>query len=235
MVLASKFSGRPWLAQDEPWPACPLCGQLMQFFLQLNSSELPEPVGQEFGTGLLQMFYCCSSQGCEGNVETAPVSYGRAAYINKNLLIRLVEPNTEASMAPIPIPEEDYFPAKAIAHWQQLADYPQIEDLVALIYGWDHAGDYDLWDQVVERLGFADLEDYEECCSTDEGDKLAGYPRWVQGMECPGCPICHQPMGQVFQLASCQNLPYMFGDAGIGHLLQCKKHKDQLAFVWACS
>ncbi|HBB33616.1 MAG TPA: molybdate metabolism regulator [Cyanobacteria bacterium UBA8803] len=234
-LLSSKFSGKPWLAKDEPWPTCPLCDRFMQLFFQLNTSELPELVRPEFGSGLLQMFYCCN-WGCEGQVESAVVFYGRVADINKNLLIRLVQPNGEASTAPIPLALEDYFPAKTIVDWQQLADYPDAPDeIVALIYGWEQVNDEALEDEVVERLGFYDLEDYCEHRLTYEGDKLAGYPRWVQGMEYSGCPICREPMRQVFQLASNDNLPYMFGDAGIGHVLQCKTHKEQFAFIWACS
>ncbi|HEY9649145.1 MAG TPA: WGR domain-containing protein [Coleofasciculaceae cyanobacterium] len=234
-LLSSKFSGLPWLAKDEPWPSCPVCGRFMQLFFQLNSSELPEPVRQEFGTGLLQMFYCCN-WGCEGDVESAVVSYGRVADLNKNLLIRLVQPDGEASTAPIPPAIEDYFPAKIIVDWQQLEDYPDApEEIVALIYGWERVNDEELQDEVVERLGFYDLEDYCEHRLTYNKDKLAGYPCWVQGMEYSGCPICREPMRQVFQLASNDNLPYMFGDVGIGHVLQCKTHKEQFAFIWACS
>ncbi|MBD2693686.1 hypothetical protein [Anabaena catenula] len=45
--------------------------------------------------------------------------------------------------------------------------------------------------------------------------------------------ICDAPMRLVFQLASCENLPYMFGDMGIAQILQCKTHKDEFAFVWS--
>ena len=234
-LLSSKFSGLPWLAKDEPWPNCPICGRFMQLFFQLNMNELPEPVRFEFGNGLLQMFYCCN-WGCEGEVESAVVSYGRTAALNKNLLIRLVQPNGEASTAPIPLTLSDYFPAKTIVDWQQLEDYPDAPDeIVALIYGWEQVNNEEKEDEIVERLGFYDLEDYCEHRLTYEGDKLAGYPLWVQGMEYSGCPICHEPMRQVFQLVSEDNLPYMFGDVGIGHVLQCQTHKEQLAFIWACS
>jgi predicted DNA-binding WGR domain protein/uncharacterized protein YwqG len=233
-LLSSKFSGKPWLAKDESWPTCPLCDRFMQLFFQLNLNELPEPVRQEFGTGLLQIFYCCN-WGCEGHVESAVVSYGRGADINKNVLIRLVQPNSEASTIPIPLALEDYFPAKTIVDWQQLEDYPDAPDeIVALIYGWEQVNDEALEDEVVERLGFYDLEDYCEHRLTYNKDKLAGYPRWVQGMEYPGCPICREPMRQVFQLGCDDNLPYNFGDGGIAHVLQCKTHKDQLVLNWAC-
>jgi len=39
----------------------------------------------------------------------------------------------------------------------------------------------------------------------------------------------------LFQLASENNLPYMFGDAGIGHLTQSPENKEELGFGWACS
>ena len=41
-LLSSKFSGLPWLAQDEQWPICVNCEQPMQLLLQLNISEMPE-------------------------------------------------------------------------------------------------------------------------------------------------------------------------------------------------
>ncbi|HEY9605039.1 MAG TPA: WGR domain-containing protein [Allocoleopsis sp.] len=237
-LLSSKFSGKPWLAKDEPWPSCPVCGQCMQLFFQLNLNELPEPVRQEFGTGLLQLFYCVRDDGaCEGGAEVPVVSYGdSSAYISENVLIRLVQPNGEASTAPIPLPESDYFPPKTIADWEQLEDYPEaLDEIVALIYGWDRVNDQALKYELLERLGFSDYEDYDEHCLTYNKDKLAGYPRWVQGMGYPGCPICREPMRQVFQLGSDDNLPYQFGDGGIAHVLQCKTHKEQLVLTWACS
>lgn len=233
--LSSKFSGLPWLAKDEPWPTCPLCGQFMKLYFQLNCSELPEPVRQEFGTGLLQMFYC---RDCiyDGNVEPAEVSFGETAYLHKNLLIRLVQPNGEASTAPIPLPLLDYWSAKTIVDWQQVEDYPySVNEIVALIYGWERINDEKLSNEVLERLGFSDYEDYEEHISLEQGNKLAGYPYWVQGIEYSGCPICHEPMRQVFQLTSEKNLPYEFRDGGgIAQVLQCKTHKGLFALTWAC-
>ena len=36
------------------------------------------------------------------------------------------------------------------------------------------------------------------------------------------------------QLDSEDNVPHMFGDAGIGHILQCPDHPEQLSWGWAC-
>ncbi|WP_200816857.1 WGR domain-containing protein [Planktothrix sp. PCC 11201] len=235
--LASKFSGRPWLAIDETWPGCPCCAEPLQLFVQLNLSQLPEPVREEFGTGLLQMFHCMSDK-CGFEVEEGTIYYGRVPFLIKNIKIRLVQPVGMGSTPPLPqIGGEDYgtyLPAKTITEWLEIEDYPDPDELVALVSGWERLGENDLWDAVVERLGLDDLDDYDQLYPTDESDKLGGYPRWVQGLECPGCPVCQAPMRQVFQLASEQNLNYAFGDLGIAHILQCKTHKDQFAFVWAC-
>ena len=67
------------------------------------------------------------------------------------------------------------------------------------------------------------------------GDKLAGWPRWIQDIEYPNCPICDRIMNQlIFQLDSDDNLPFLWGDAGTGYLVQCREHKDKVAFFWQC-
>jgi uncharacterized protein YwqG len=67
------------------------------------------------------------------------------------------------------------------------------------------------------------------------GDKLGGWPYWIQGAEYPDCPECGARMEVVFQLDSNNNLPFMFGDVGCGHITQCPRHKDVVTFAWACS
>ncbi|AFZ57783.1 WGR domain-containing protein [Anabaena cylindrica FACHB-243] len=238
-LLSSKFGGRPWLAENESWPTCPCCGQSssMQLLLQLNLSELPEPVTREYGNGLIQMFQC-TSIGCQGIVTNAQVYYGRAADLVSNVLIRMISPNSEAAIPPLPQvydEYEDFFPATTIIGWQEVEDYPELEDLVALIYGWDQVGNETLEDEVVERLGFEDRYDFLDSVTAVVGYKLGGYPGWAQRMEYPGCPICQKPMRQVFQLATedDSSIPNEFGE-GVGHILQCESHKHELVFVWAC-
>jgi hypothetical protein len=41
-------------------------------------------------------------------------------------------------------------------------------------------------------------------------------------------------MEMLFQIDSDQSLPWSLGDAGVGHITQCPKHRDELAFGWAC-
>lgn len=233
-ILASKFSGRPWLSQNETWPTCPNCAKPMQLFLQLNLAELPEPVREEFGSGVLQMFHCIPGD-CQPEYEVGTIYYGRVPFLIQNVRIRLVQPLGSGSNPPLPeIDGEEYgssFPALTITNWVEIEDYPHPDDLVAQVYGWDQVKNHNLGSELAQRLGLS--YEYDQVYPTDEGDKLGGYPRWVQDMEYPGCPICHAPMRLVFQLASCENLPYMFGDMGIAHILQCKTHKDEFAFVWS--
>jgi uncharacterized protein YwqG len=120
-LTSSKFSGKPWLAEKESWPVCQNCGKPMQFFLQLNLDDLPERAGGEYGTGLLQMFYCTNSNpACEVDCE----AYSPNA---KSTLVRIIQTDTQPQEAEIP-DIEDYFPARTIVGWQAVDDYPNWEE-----------------------------------------------------------------------------------------------------------
>jgi SAM-dependent methyltransferase len=57
-ATAPKFCGTPWIGPDAPWPACGHCNKPLPPFLQLDLGDLPAELGQPFGAGLLQLFYC---------------------------------------------------------------------------------------------------------------------------------------------------------------------------------
>ena len=122
------------------------------------------------------------------------------------------------SGAPAAALPENAFPAKLIEGWRELDDYPNAEE--------------------GELLGIELTDDQWETLGAEgrpgTGDKLAGYPAWVQGVEYPNCLVCGASMRLVFQIDSEDNLPFMFGDVGCGHITQCKTHPEQLAFGWAC-
>ncbi|PIE31879.1 hypothetical protein CSA56_17190 [candidate division KSB3 bacterium] len=209
---ASKFAGTPWLLQDEQWPRCQHCDEPMPLFLQLNLEALPEALQKTFGSGLLQFFYCTST---EPHCETEC----RAFFpFSKSQLVRVIHPDSQHS--PIENPDIPLsFPPKQIVSWDELDDYPNGEE--AEMLGVDLVGSS--WEILAER-GFPRA-----------GDKLGGWPHWVQGIEYPSCPICGEQMRLIFQLDSNDHLPYMFGDLGCGHITQCLTHKTQVAFGWACS
>jgi uncharacterized protein YwqG len=207
---SSKFSGTPWLAKGEPYPECQNCGKPMQLFLQLNLKDLPGPLLGQFGEGLLQMFYCIGpDSNCEANCQAFfPFA--------KSTLLRVIEPAGEAEEIDEAL-LADHFPAKTITGWQEHDDYPN----------WEECRELGL------ELTDAELGAVEEDFPVS-GDKLGGWPHWIQAVEYPDCPVCGETMGLVFQLDSEDNLPYMFGDVGCGHITQCKTHKEQVAFGWAC-
>jgi len=184
----------------------------MQLFVQLNMATLPEKFRKESGMtkGILQMFYCTNLKGeCE---------YTQAVK-NSTLrikLLRIIDPD-KVSPSPSPVPEGQY-PPLAITGWRQVDDYPHLEDL---------AGEG-------MKLREDEEEAYEKARVTYEGEKLGGWPYWVQGEEYPPCPDCGKPMRFIFQIDSGKNIPYIWGDMGMGHITWCPVHRDRLQFTWAC-
>jgi uncharacterized protein YwqG len=212
-VLNSKFSGVPLLAATETWPCCTNCGKEMQLFLQLNTDDLPSEVQKVFGAGMLQVFYCTNSeQECEIECEAyAPFA--------KSTLLRIFDATDVVAAQPLlNSPVIDAFAEKVIVAWQAMEDYPHYEELAA--QGITLSDDEE--DMLYEH-------DYPKI-----GDKLLGWPAWVQVVEYPVCPDCGEKMGYLFQIDSEDNLNYMFGDMGCAHITQCVKHPRNLAIAWAC-
>lgn len=211
-VYDSKFAGMPGLSPNEIWPVCQNCGEPMTFFLQLNLESLPEALNGEFGTGLLQLFYCTNSDPlCEVECDAFfPFA--------KSQLVRVIQINGISQRKEIP-ENTPMFPSKRIIDWQKMDDYPN----------WEEGGQHgvNLTDAEWEVLAMQDFP--------RSGDKLAGWPHWIQGLEYPDCPVCGGEMRMVFQIDSNDHLPYMFGDLGCGHITQCPTHRTQVAFGWACS
>lgn len=183
----------------------------MQLFLQLNLNELPAPLESMYGNGLLQLFYCTNAKlMCDVQCEAwGPFS--------KSVLVRIVRPEG-AAHAKTPPRLEDPFPPKLIVGWEEVVDYPS----------WDEGQDLGI------ELDEAEWVKLDEARYPRPGDKLAGWPYWVQSIEYPNCPTCGEAMRFVFQIDSNDNLPYMFGDVGCGHITQCEAHKSEVAFAWAC-
>ncbi|MEH1897802.1 MAG: DUF1963 domain-containing protein [Nostoc sp.] len=123
-------------------------------------------------------------------------------------------------------------------------EIPEIGNLFEpkLIVGWKEVDDYPNW---------LEIDDFETTLDEDEkdfldeilmeelhqgSDKLAGWADWVQHPEYPDCPICKHPMNEfVFQFESDDNIPYMWGDGGVGYIVQCPEHKETVAFFWQCA
>ena len=203
-VTESKFGGIPYIKNGEEWPLCGNCRQPVQLFLQLNGDTVPTIVPF---SGLLQFFYCTNTRlECEVESEAwAPHA--------KSTLLRIVFPEAEHRHVSA-LPPSASFPPQAIISWEEILDYPHYEDAVAL--------GIDVPDYLVDHI----VEAYHP----EEGDKLLGWPSWVQGVEYPTCTQCQRQMRTLFQIASEDNVPYMFGDVGTGHISICPNHPEELAF-----
>lgn len=230
-AIVSKFCGTPWIGPDAPWPDCGHCKNPLPLFLQLDLGDLPEELGKKFGTGLLQLFYC-TRDDCQGDGGWEP-------FADDLSRVRVVQPTCPSLMTSVP-QQGVQFPAKQIVGWTRFTDLPMPCEHVEL--GLNYTYDFDAGTLRLEcpELDFDFTNRMSDCPAEEialsqQGDKLAGWPAWVQGVEYPHCPRCQCRMVHVFQVDSEDNIPFMFGDVGCGHITQCPKHKEIVAFGWACS
>jgi hypothetical protein len=229
-AAASKFCGTAWVGPHAPWPECGHCKQQLQIFLQLDLVALPDELGQQFGTGLLQLFYCTRDK-CQGYGGWAP-------FADDLSRVRVVQPSGSGRELAVPGLDSS-FPATQIVGWSRLLDlpHPAEHEELGLKYTYDfQAGTTRLACPELGLVFDAVRDDLlaENVANSERGDKLAGWPAWVQSVEYPSCPRCGRRMVHVFQVDSEDHIPFMFGDTGCGHITQCPEHKEVVAFGWAC-
>jgi uncharacterized protein YwqG len=226
----SKFFGTPWTGSKAPWPECATCKVPMALVLQLRLGELPEGPRERHGKGLLQFFYCERGSDCRAKLRAMPFR----SFAN---CVRIVRPVPQGKGTPAPRGHEP-LPAHRIVGWTPFDDLPgpQEQDENGLKSTYDFEASTirlecpELGFDVTSLMGDCTIEDIAESTS---GDKLAGWPRWVQGVEYPFCPQCGRRMILIFQLAAHDHANYALGDFGTGHITQCSEHKDVMAFGYA--
>jgi hypothetical protein len=208
---STHFGGPAWLPGKSEWPTCPNCSEPMNLFLQLNAADVPEDAKDRVGSGLVQLFYCVSADPlCEVDCE---------AYFpfSESIVARRVDPSGEGRR--VEASGRLAFAPKQVTGWEPVTDHPN----------WEEAeGDCGL------EYSEGEIEALEALDSPHGGDKLLGWPLWVQGVEYPDCPECKTAMTLLFQIDSEDNVPHMFGDCGTGHLTVCNEHPGTLTFGWAC-
>ncbi len=165
-LTGSHLGGRPYLADGDAWPTG-TDGVPLTLLAQIDLTTLPEPIDGLPRSGLLQLFFAL--HGAQGS------------------LVRVVEPDAEASRAPLADPHVLH--ETAIVGWSG----PELD--------WPHP------DHVGPVQGFD--EDTLEAARqlTFPGDKLGGWPRVLQD-----APPHHR---LVLQLDSTGVLGDRFGDSGI--------------------
>ena len=204
----SKLGGTPYLPAGQDWPLCGNCKRPIALVAQLNPSQLPEPLRKIYGPDLIQLFYCTSDDpDCASDAE------GWAPFSACSLARQVAVAGDPA--APTRRPEHELEP-KVIRGWTVVDDYP----------GWEER----------RRLGVELSDDEADLADelTHDGEKLSGWPHWIQGIEYPSCPECGKTMRLVFQIDSGGHVDINLGDVGCGHLTQCPDHPGVLAFGWAC-
>ncbi|MGC4120698.1 MAG: DUF1963 domain-containing protein [Myxococcales bacterium] len=204
-ATGSRFGGRPWLLAEERWPACGRCHAPLTFVVQLAAAQLPGELGP-LGEGLLQLFLClgeCQSLG--GWEPFAPSTLARL------IPARLGQVGEAAAGG--------CYPARGVERWEPRADYPRYEDLSKLV-GMETA--FEALETMRER-GYV----------SQPGEKLGGWPHWIQEALRPRCRRCSQAMAPLLQIDSHCTLPVQFGDSGIGWLFRCGGC-GELTFSWQC-
>lgn len=213
----SKFGGHPWLAKGKPWPRCGGCKTHMHFFAQVDVKTLPKDVGAR-GTGLIQVFMCIAGE------RKPDECYGTWEHGSSAAAVRLMPTDGPGANAATPS-DRRVWPARHVVSWKEMDDYPDLHDF-------ERAGLEE--SEELSNLWFKAI-DSPRAPLPRGGDKVGGWPSWVQGPDCGTCRECSKPMRVILQIDSEDNVPYMFGDAGTGHVSQCPDHPHVLTWAWACS
>jgi hypothetical protein len=183
----------------------------MPLFVQLNLEELPPGSKARKDTkGVVQLFFCTNCR-CDTSDHAKKPAF----------LARLLKEQDLANFAPArKKPATTVCPEKIIVGWRRQEDYPPFEAGIDMTDAELRA----FWSYYDRKNGFP-----------KRGDKLLGWANWIQDENFPSCPVCGEQMFcNLFQVASEDNLPFMFGDAGNGWIFLCTKHPDQVTFRWDC-
>jgi len=223
----SWFGGPPSHSASGDWPVCVECKKPMQFFLQLDLATLPEGFNSIQRTGMVQLFYCGSDNGMCETWQPFTGTHNIRLFSEAHPIAR---PRGTSELA-----------RNTIVAWDEFADtpHPEEHERCGVSYDYDFVKNRVSVNCDSPPISFQDLDIdlnvAELVSSARTGDKLGGWPHWVQSAEYPSCPECRSQMELLIQIDSEDHLPYMFGDAGCAHLTQCRNHPQVLAFGWACS
>ncbi len=188
-VDASKIGGMFLWPKNEPWPICPIHGNIpYTTALQLRKEDVPE-LGFPPGTDLFQLLWCPESHDEDDMYCPKPAVYWRK---------RSGVKRARAS-APPPAPVRyGYFPQPCVVYPERFVEYPDPFEFNPIEWGYGEDERYPELEaavRVVQALpvpdslhhasGPSDL--YQLCLSTTEGTKVGGYPDWVQDAHYPRC------------------------------------------------
>ena len=253
-VDASKIGGMFLWPKNEPWPVCPIHGNIpYTTALQLRKEDVPE-LGFPPNTDLFQLLWCPEQHDEDDMYCPKPAAYWRK------------RSGMKQTLKVAPVVEREYIPQPCIVYPERLTEYPSAAEFFP-------DGCHDLEEEeyplalrsvlkVIERLAVGGWQAPDDCselyerwlCVAD-GTKVGGYPAWVQDMEYPRCG-CGAVMEHILSLASCEfdgvtwgrwltieDRPMLladftkrravenahrchFGDVGKMYVFVCRKHRE---------
>ncbi|WP_176737400.1 ankyrin repeat domain-containing protein [Micromonospora citrea] len=202
----SQLGGLPSLRAGEPWPVCTNCEEPLTFHGQIDLGQAPSVDDDRFGSGLLQMFYC---------LECDPTDPG-------GNLIRIID--SASPTAPAEAPDSvEVIPAHPVTGWHRPIK--------------DHPTYLDEFDEAIDHASLTRDERDAKFKLNRSGDKLGGWPCWVHDSRYPPCPEDGEPMRQlILQIFhDTEDHQWRDGDhSGVGYVLQCPRHHEQVTLVWSC-
>ena len=160
------------------------------------------PIPNRALAGTLQFFYCNSTE------PLCEVDCESWRLNDRAMLLRVIPSTKKTATVECPADVPSPVPARSIELRPEKADFPDRQD-------------------ARDRY-----EIYEAPRRTQAGDKLLGWPDWVQGNEWPSCPDCGKPMDLLMQMASNKGIDHQWGDSGDAYLFLCFDHPARVGFVW---
>ena len=207
----SRLGGRPFVPQGEAWPMCGGCGRQLELLVQLSWSELPEPAQKLLPPGLYQLFLCDSP--CQVEEE----GWNPFARSTLARMLPLDTPGSVASGAD----GGSQLPPRRISSWAVRDELPRYVELASRL-------DSERADEAAEAARERGLE-------AAPGEKLLGWPHWIQDAEHPRCRRCPTlNMNVIFQVDSNKGLPVSFADSGIGFWVRCDRCGEMTFLYQSC-
>jgi uncharacterized protein (TIGR02996 family) len=253
-VDASKIGGMFLWPKKEPWPVCPIHGNIpYTTALQLRKEDVPE-LGFPPGTDLFQLLWCPEAHEEEYAYCPKPAVFWRKRSGVKQTLATAPEPESR---------ERGHFVRPCVLYPERVTEYPDSSELESHYQSLNENSALVAALEVAKGLkvggnwSYPDSGSYlyQTWLSAAEGTKVGGYPDWVQDAGYPSCG-CGKTMEHLLSFASWEYdgvtwgrwLPVedrpsltaeyetreavgsphncMFGDAGNMYVFVCRNHRE---------
>jgi len=167
---------------EDNWPACSGCQMPMTLFLQLDLETVPPVLQGKFGAGLLQLFYAtCSAFGVDPVTRRGLILCSQP---EPRHFVRVLHPDVDGVLRSQP--DGKGIEPQAIMGWTPKKEHPGMLEYARLGY----------WEYFSSSHEQNDESDFNLSVQFPglSGDKLDGWPYWLDFLQYPSCPTCGKPM-----------------------------------------